>query len=134
MNKTQLIEMLEGPASAEFTFMPVSKVVELIKQLEEAPSTGLNSEKLINFLDNLQARVVTKIGSSINSFDTMDVVDKDSAEFSINYNNVVEIESIDCDLSNLEDEIVSDIESLFDDVRTEIEEEEKVEAVAEVEA
>lgn len=129
MNKTQLIEMLEGPASAEFTFMPVSKVVELIKQLEEAPS----SQSLVNFLENFKAEVLDKVRTSLNSFDSSDAVDRDSAEFSIGYNNRLELDSVDVDLSSLEDEIESDLAELFDETISDLqrEEEESVEQVTE---
>lgn len=134
MNKTQLIEMLEGPASAEFTFMPVSKVVELLNQLEEAPSTGLDSKKLVEFLDKFKADVLNKVEVSINSYDHSDAVDKDSAEFSIGYNNRIELDNIDIDLSGLEDEIVTDLEVLFDETISDLkieEEEQSVEVVEE---
>lgn len=122
MNKTQLIEMLEGPASAEFTFMPVSKVIELLKQLEEAPS----SQSLVEFLDTFQKKVIDQVVSSINSFDTSEMVDKDSAELSLDYDNRVEIDSIDVDLNSFEDELVSDLEQLFRDTKSELEEVEEV--------
>lgn len=132
MNKTQLIEMLEGPASAEFTFMPVSKVVELIKQLEEAPS----SQSLVNFLEKFKAEVLDRVKDTLNSYDYSDAADKDSAEFNIGYNNRLELDSIDVDLSGLEDEIETDLEELFDNTISDLqkEEEESVEEVTEVEA
>lgn len=131
MNKTQLIEMLEGPASAEFTFMPVSKVVELIKQLEEAPS----SQSLVNFLEKFKAEVLGRVKDTLNGYDYSDAADKDSAEFNIGYNNRLELDSIDVDLSGLEDEIESDLEELFDETISDLEkEEESVEEVTEVEA
>ena len=131
MNKTQLIEMLEGPASAEFTFMPVSKVVELIKQLEEAPSTSLDSKSLVDFLENFKVDVLKRVEVSINGYDHSSAADKDSAEFSMGYRNQVELDSIDVDLSGLEDEIVTDIEVLFDETISELE---KEYSVVEVEA
>jgi hypothetical protein len=135
MNKTQLIEMLEGPASAEFTFMPVSKVVELIKQLEEAPSTSLDSKSLVDFLEKFKAEVLGRVKDTLNGYDYSDAADKDSAEFSIGYNNRLELDSIDVDLSGLQDEIESDLEELFDETISDLEkEEESVEEVTEVEA
>lgn len=136
MNKTQLIEMLEGPASAEFTFMPVSKVVELIKQLEEAPSTSLDSKSLIDFLEKFKGEVLDKVRTSLNSFDSSDAVDRDSAEFNIGYNNRLELESVEVDFSSLEDGIESDLEELFDETISELqkEEEQSVVEVIEVEA
>lgn len=131
MNKTQLIEMLEGPASAEFTFMPVSKVVELIKQLEEAPS----SQSLVNFLEKFKAEVLDRVKDSLNAYDYSDAADKDSAEFNIGYNNRLELDSIDVDLSGLQDEIECDLEELFDETISDLQkEEESVEEVTEVEA
>ena len=118
MNKTQLIEMLEGPASAEFTFMPVSKVVELLKNLEETP----NSKKLDDFLADVKKKVLASVADSINSFDTSDVVDRDSAEFNIGYNNRLELDSVDVNMSSLEDEIIDDLETLFSDIKSDIEE------------
>lgn len=131
MNKTQLIEMLEGPASAEFTFMPVSKVVELVKQLEESQS----SQNLVTFLEKFMVEVLDKVKTTLNSYDHSDAVDRDSAEFSIGYNNRLELENIDVDFSSLEDEIESDLEELFDETIKELsrEEEESVEVTEGVE-
>ena len=39
MTKQELIAHLERPATVEFTFMPVSKVIELLNLLEELDET-----------------------------------------------------------------------------------------------
>ena len=52
MTKQTLLAQLAGPASVDFTFMPVSKVIELINQLDETPPSSALTEADIKELAN----------------------------------------------------------------------------------
>ena len=102
MNKTQLIEMLEGPASAEFTFMPVSKVIELLNQLEETSSVPSLSDEDIKDL-------ASAISESLND-QGMDLIS--DYDLSMSYREV-ELDSVDLDSSRIEREVESALKDFF---------------------
>ena len=70
MTKQELIAQLEGPATVEFTFMPVSKVIELLNQLEETSSVPSLSDEDIKDL-------ASAISESLND-QGMDLISEES--------------------------------------------------------
>jgi hypothetical protein len=121
MKKQELIAMLQnGTALLDVCSIPVSKVIELINQIEEEKEQVVESEedevkvsrKIMEvFLEDVQLR----IERTIENYDSSDCVDKDSAEFSIGYRNQIELDSIDVNLNDLVRELKDDMTDLFED-------------------
>ena len=86
MKKAELVAQLET-AKVLSSQVDIDKVIALINGLDDANTVTTLSEELINELSNEIERVLDH-----NSYD--DLVDKDSAEFSIGYNNTIELDSI----------------------------------------
>jgi len=84
MTKQTLLAQLAGPASVDFTFMPVGKVIELIEELDETPSsTGLTEEDITELAKSI-AEDITSVG--------VDLVE--DYDLSMSYREV-ELDSID---------------------------------------
>jgi len=86
MKKAELVAQLEA-AKALSSQVDISKMIELINSLDDVTTVTTLSEELIDELSNEIERRLDN-----NSYD--DLVDKDSAEFSIGYNNTIELDSI----------------------------------------
>jgi hypothetical protein len=83
-------------------------VIKLLESIEIQQSSGkLSNEQIEELTQSIQEQVTR----AIRNFDTGDIVDNSTAEFSIGYNNTLELDSVDVDLHNLNDEIESTIES-----------------------
>ena len=121
MKKQELIAMLQnGDPLLDVCCIPVTKVIELINQIEEEKEQVVESEEdevkfsrktMEVFLEDVQLR----IERTIENYDSIDSVDKDSAEFSIGYRNQIELDSIDVNLSDLVRELKDDMTDLFED-------------------
>jgi hypothetical protein len=131
MKKQEVIEMLQnGTALLDVCSIPVTKVIELINQIEviESSSLFVNPEKeqvvqvqedevkisrkiMEDFLEDVKER----IERTIQNYDTTNCIDKSSAEFFIGYRNTIEIDSIDANLEDLESELKDDMTDLFEE-------------------
>jgi hypothetical protein len=104
MTKQELIAQLAGPASVDFTFMPVSKVIELIEELDETPSPSALTEADIKKLARDIAGDITSIGVDL-------VQDYD---LSMSYREV-ELDSVDLDEDRISKETERAIRDFFED-------------------
>ena len=86
MKKAELVAQLET-AKTLSSQVDIDKVIELINKLDDVKTVTTLSEELIDELSNEIERRLDN-----NSYD--DLVDKDSAEFSIGYNNTIELDNI----------------------------------------
>ncbi len=102
MTKQELIAFLETPATVEFTFMPVSKVIELLNQLEETSSVPSLSDEDIRDL-------ASAITESLES-EGMDLIN--DYELSMSYREV-ELDSIDLDTNRIEGEVKKALRDFF---------------------
>ena len=83
-------------------------VIKLLESIQIQESSGkLSNEQIEELTESIQE----KVARAIRNFDTGDIVDNSTAEFSIGYNNQLELDSVDVDLNNLNDEIECTIES-----------------------
>jgi len=104
MTKQTLLAQLAGPASVDFTFMPVSKVIELINQLDETPSsTGLTEEDI--------KELAKSIAESIAS-EGMDLVE--DYDLSMSYREV-ELDSVELYEGRISKEAERAIKAFFDE-------------------
>jgi gamma-glutamyl phosphate reductase len=97
MKKEQLIAQLEG-VKVLSTQVDIDKVIALIQQLESEKKGGLTQE--------LAEEIAERIESSLDN-NSSDLVDCDSAEFSLNYDNRIELDSADIDVAGIMDHVAS---------------------------
>ena len=96
---------------------------ELINEItEHFPSVYTKEDvvKLINLLDDTQPKIdidelKQKIRNKIERLSSEDVVDYSSVELSMNYDNRVEVESIEINTDNIIEEIEEIVDEYFDD-------------------
>ena len=97
MKKEQLIAQLEG-VKVLSTQVDIDKVIALIQQLESEKKGGLTQD--------LAEEIAERIESSLDN-NSSDLVDCDSAEFSLNYDNRIELDRADINVSEIMDHVAS---------------------------
>ena len=115
MKKEQLIAQLEG-VKVLSTQVDIDKVIALIQQLESEKKGGLTQE--------LAEEIASRIESSLER-NSSDLVDCDSAEFELNYDNRVELRAADVNVG----EIIDLVTDCLDEFVREQQDEELVQAV-----
>ena len=95
MKKENLIAQLEG-AKVLSTQVDIDKVIALIRQLETETTGGLTQE--------LADKIAERIGETIDN-NSSDLVDCDSVEFEINYDNRIEVSRADVNVSEIMDHV-----------------------------
>ena len=116
MKKEQLIAQLEG-VKVLSTQVDIDKVIALIQQLETKTKAGLTQE--------LAEEIADQIERSLDNNSLNDLVDCDSAEFEINYDNRVELIAADVNVSGIMDHVTA----CLDEFIKEQQDEELVQAV-----
>ena len=116
MKKEQLIAQLEG-VKVLSTQVDIDKVIALIQQLESEKKGGLTQE--------LAEEIADRIERSLDNNSMNDLVDCDSAEFEINYDNRVELIAADVNVSGIMDHVTA----CLDEFIKEQQDEELVQAV-----
>ena len=96
MKKAELVAQLET-AKVLSSQVDIDKVIELINKLDDVTTVTKLSEELINELSNEIERVL--------EYNCDDLVDKDNVEFSINYGNVIEVDSAQINVYDTMDHI-----------------------------
>jgi hypothetical protein len=97
MKKEQLIAQLEG-VKVLSTQVDIDKVIALIQQLESEQKAGLTQE--------LAEEIAERIESALDQ-NSSDLVDCDSAEFELNYDNRIELNCADVNVSEIMDHVCS---------------------------
>ena len=115
MKKEQLIAQLEG-VKVLSTQVDIDKVIALIQQLETEKKAGLTQE--------LAEEIADRIESALD-YNSSDLVDTDSAEFELNYDNRIELSRADINVS----EIMSHVTACIDGFVVDEEEEAFVQAI-----
>ena len=116
MKKEQLIAQLEG-VKVLSTQVDIDKVIALIQQLESEKKGGLTQE--------LAEEIADQIERSLDNNSLNDLVDCDSAEFEINYDNRVELIAADVNVSG----IMEHVTACLDEFVKEEQDEELIQAV-----
>ena len=98
MKKEQLIAQLEG-VKVLSTQVDIDKVIALIQQLESEKKGGLTRD--------LAEEIADQIERSLDNNSLNDLVDCDSAEFEINYDNRVELIAADVNVSGIMDHVTA---------------------------
>lgn len=104
MTKQTLLAHLAGPASVDFTFMPVSKVIELINELDETPPpSALTEADIKELVEDIVGQVAGEDMSLIEDY-----------ELSMSYREV-ELDSVTIDEEVIRREVERAIKAFFDD-------------------
>ena len=98
MKKEQLIAQLEG-VKVLSTQVDIDKVIALIQQLESDQKAGLTQD--------LAEEIADQIERSLDNNSLNDLVDCDSAEFEINYDNRVELIAANVNVSGIMDHVTA---------------------------
>jgi len=104
MNKSQTIELLEQQLPG---FYSVEQVINIINGIEEDELLSVTSTIISDLVDV----VIENVKSDIENCDSSELVDFDSAKFTMDYHNTVELEEIDSDINELCRTLKSTIES-----------------------
>ena len=121
MKKAELVAQLEG-AKALTSVVSIDNVIALIQQLEE----GQAVKPEYSITAKLFTRVVDIVEDSIGQMSTHSVVDFESAEFELDWNNRISLTDISLDTDYIYNEIREQLENAFD--IDEADEEEAIEA------
>ena len=114
MKKVELVAQLEAAKSVT-SVVDIDKVIALINELEDVKKAVVLSDELINDISNEIERVL--------EYNCDDLVDKDNVEFSINYGNVIEVDSAQIDVHETMSHINAVLQRL--EIEDEVEDEDK---------
>ena len=114
MKKVELIAQLEA-AKTVTSVVDIDKVIALINELDDVKKAVVLSDELINDISNEIERVL--------EYNSDDLVDKDNVEFSINYGNVIEVDSAQIDVHETMSHINAVLQRL--ELEDEVEDEDK---------
>lgn len=110
MKRNELVAQLEA-AKALTSVVSIDNVIALINSIEpevrEVKVVGINEDSFDKIMD--------KVNDGLRNLRTDRAVDFDSACFSINYNNQVELEDIELDTDFIENSIREELETLLDE-------------------
>ena len=109
MKKENVLEVVQNSVSSIFT---KDDVLKLITSIEQEQQTNQVYD-LIKRLQDLQE----KISYDFQNLSSDEVVDLDSAEFNIGYNNRLEVEDISLNIDNLTDIVEDSFSSLINELR-----------------
>jgi len=100
MKKEELVKQLEA-AKTLSSQVDIDKVIVLINQIESGTKVGLTQE----LADEIAGRIERCLDNNCD-----DLVDKDNAEFSIGYGNVIELDSCQINVYDTMDHITACLE------------------------
>jgi hypothetical protein len=96
----------------EFGYGLITTLMEMTE--DQKPSTSISAEQIKELSDLLSGA----IASRVDRLDSNEVVDYDSASFAINYNNCVELETIDFESANIVNEVEIAVNEVLHDFFT----------------
>jgi hypothetical protein len=102
MKKLEVLEALKNQMDSFYSLEQVIKIVESIES-EESNVNNANIEDIEEAIEN----VITGIECG-----RLDIIDRDSAEFGIGYDNKIELENINVEVDILRSELMDEILSL----------------------
>jgi hypothetical protein len=101
MKKENLIALLEG-AKTLSSQVDIDKVIVLLAQLEDE----VKVEKVIGISQDLAEEIANRIERTLDR-NADDLVDRDSAEFEINYDNRIELSGCQINVSDTMDHVTA---------------------------
>lgn len=107
MKKENLIARLEG-AKLMSSQVDIDKVIELIQALEEPK---VNKGPVFN--EDLIERLAEEIESALD-YNSGDLVDTDTAEFSLNYNNCIELDRVEINVRDVMEHVTAKMQLVLE--------------------
>jgi hypothetical protein len=127
MKKADLIAQLEG-AKALTSVVSIDNVIALIQGLE----AEVRVEKVLGMSQELAEDIADKI-ERVLDYNSSDLVDMSSAEFELNYDNRIELNSVDVNVSDIMEHVTATLENFVIEEDEEDETDEFIEAQIEAE-
>ena len=109
MKKADLIAQLEG-AKALTSVVSIDNVIALIQQLDPE----VRVEKVLGMSRELAEEVANKIERCLD-YNSSDLVDLDTAEFELNYDNRIELVRADINVSEIMDHVTASLEAFVEE-------------------
>jgi hypothetical protein len=128
MKKNELVAQLEA-AKALTSVVSIDNVIKLILSLEE-------EKKGFSLKPSQFEMLMDKIQEAVDNIDRRNVIDKDSAEFELDWNNCISLNDVGVDYDFIYNEIRESLEELVDFTDDEDEEAEETDGfiAAQIEA
>ena len=104
MTKAELVAKLEV-VKDHSPVVSIDKMIALIQQLE----AEVQVEKVFGITQDLAEDIANKIERCLDC-NSSDLVDKDSAEFELNYDNRIELSNVDVDVQEIMSHITASLE------------------------
>jgi len=104
MKKETLVAQLEA-AKALTSVVSIDNVIALIQQLE----AEVRVEKVFGITQELAEEIANKIERCLD-YNSNRLIDLDSAEFELTYNNVIELTAVDIDVREIMDHVSASLE------------------------
>jgi len=115
MKKENLIAQLEG-AKALTSVVSIDNVIALIQSLEPE----VKVEKVFALTPEFVDEIVNKIEQTMD-YNSRDLIDLDSAEFELDYNNRIELTNVDVNINGIMEHVIGVLESFVADEDDEVE-------------
>ena len=115
MKKENLIAQLEG-AKALTSVVSIDNVIALIQSLE----AEVKVEKVFALTPEFVDEIVNKIEQTMD-YNSRDLIDLDSAEFELDYNNRIELINVDVNLNEIVAHVSGVLESFVAEEEDEVE-------------
>jgi hypothetical protein len=111
MKREELIAQLEG-AKTLSSHVDIDKVIQLLGQIEPEVKVVDNFKvvEIVGMSQELADKLFEKI-ERVLDYNSSDLVDKDSAEFSLSYDNRIELDRVDIDVRG----IMEHVDAVFED-------------------
>ena len=109
MKKQNVLEVVQNSVSSIFTKDYVLKLIESIEQEQQTNQVYDLIKKLQDLQENISYR--------FQNLSSEEVVDFDSVEFSISYNNRIEVDGVNLNVDNLTEVVEDSFSSLIDELR-----------------
>ena len=111
MKKENVLQSVQNSVSSIFT---KDDVINLINSIEQEQQTN-HVYEMIKKLQDLQERITY----NLQNLNSDEVVDYDSVEFSISYNNRIEVDCMNINVDNLTEIVENNIGELIEELRDE---------------
>ena len=104
MTKQATVELLKQQLPG---FYSAEQVINIINDIEDS-SAELNEDQLENIADS----IYDKVRSALGKMYTNDLIDTDSAEFSL-YDKTIELDSVDIDKDSIADTVIEGVKKVM---------------------
>ena len=109
MKKENLIAQLEGVKTMS-SQVDIDKVIELVNQLEPEVKIEILKVPAIGITQEFADEIANKIERSLD-YNSNDFVDTDSAEFELDWNNVIRLNRVDVYVNEIMEHITATLDS-----------------------